>query len=156
MAQIDDSTAELTKMCIESELTIREQCDSLRQQVDIARETDIENIHKASNKMTAEIDTYERDCLSSWMAAKESTKHVVEDVSRRTRAFIAEQQAREDELQLHLNEPSERNKELKSAMFDNKPHVSEHWRVISRRVGLHQHPTSIQEVEHGFHRPQTS
>ena len=91
MAEIGDSTTELTKMSIE--LTIRELCDSMRQQVDIARETALESIHKASNKLMTDIDTYERECLSSWTAAKESTEHVVEDVSKRMRTFLAEQHA---------------------------------------------------------------
>ena len=74
-----------------SDLTIREHCDSLRQQVDIAREIAIESIHKASNKLMAEIDTYESACLSNWSAAKESAE--VKDVSKRMRAFIDEQHA---------------------------------------------------------------
>ena len=88
LAQIGDSTAELTKMSVESELTIQEHCDSLRQQVDIARETAIESIHKASTTLMSEIDAYERDCLSRWSAAKESTEVTVkrtdESVRRRT------------------------------------------------------------------------
>ena len=80
-------------MSVESELKIREHCDSIRQQVDIARETAIENLHKASNKLMSEIDEYERERLSSWKATKESTDHVVEDVSKRMRAFLAEQHA---------------------------------------------------------------
>ena len=91
--QLGDSTAELTKMSIE--LTIEEHCNFLRQQVDIARETGIENIHKASNTLMSEIDTYEQECLSSW------TEQANESVPR----------------------PQEANKlaqELKAAMFDNK------------------------------------
>ena len=65
LAQIGDSTADLTKLLNDSELTIEEHCDSLRRQVDIAREIAIENIHKASSTLMTEIDEYERDCLSS-------------------------------------------------------------------------------------------
>ena len=93
LTRISESTAELTKISIESEFAIREHCDSLRQQVDIARETAIENIHKASNASMVDIDTYERKCLSDWTTVKVSTEKVVEDVSKRTRAFLAEQQA---------------------------------------------------------------
>ena len=93
LAQIGDSNGELTKMPIESEWRNREHCDSLRRDVDIARETALENIHKASNTLISEIDAYERECLSSWRATKVSTDHVVEDVSKRTRAFLAEQHA---------------------------------------------------------------
>ena len=118
-----------------SELTIREHCDSLRLKVDIARETAIDNLHKASSTLMTEIDAYERRCLSGWMAVKESTKHVVEDASKRMRAFLAEQhtflqrvQERDDELtQLHLEEAnklaqelSNRKMMLKAAMFGNK------------------------------------
>ena len=80
-------------MSIESELTIGEHWDSIRQQVDIARETALENIHKASNTLMSEIDAYERECLSSWTEAKESTEVNVKDVSKRMSAFLAEQQA---------------------------------------------------------------
>ena len=121
-------------MCIESELTIRENCDSIRQQVDIAREIALENIHKVSNALMVEVDAYERECLSNWTAAKESTENVVEDVSKRMRAFLAEQhaflqsaKARDDELTLRLGEAnklaqelSDRKKELKAAMFNDK------------------------------------
>ena len=80
-------------MSFKPELAIGEHCDSLRLQVDIARETAIENIHKESNTLMAEIDAYERECLSSWAEAKESSERVLEDASKRMRAFIAEQQA---------------------------------------------------------------
>ena len=93
LTQIGDSADELTKMSIESDLTIREHCASIRLEVDIARETAIENIHKESNALIAEIDAYEHECLSGLTAVKESTEQVVEDVSKRTRAFIAKQQA---------------------------------------------------------------
>ena len=93
LAKLEDSTAELTKVCIASEWRIREHCDSLRQQVDIARETALESIHKASNTLMSEIDAYERGCLSSWTEAKESTENSVKDVSKRMREFVAEQHA---------------------------------------------------------------
>ena len=93
VGKIGDSTAQLTKMLIESELTIEEHCDSLRQNVDIAREIAIENIHKASNTLMSEIDGYEQRCLSSWTAAKESIEINVEDVTKRIRAFLAEHHA---------------------------------------------------------------
>ena len=129
--QIDDSTAELTKMSIASELTI---CDSLRQKVDIAKETALEDIRNASNALMIEIDAYERECLSHWKAAKESNEHVVEDVSKRMRAFFAEKHAymqsvheRDEELTLRLEktnkltqELSDRNMELKAAIFNDK------------------------------------
>ena len=92
LAQIGDSTAELTKTLNKSEWIIREHCDSLRHNVDIARETALENIHKESNLLISEIDAYERECLSGWTKAKETTKNVVEDVSKRMRAFLDEQQ----------------------------------------------------------------
>ena len=62
VARIGDSTADFEKMLSQSELTIRELCDSIRHKVDIARETALENIHKASHALMTEIDTYERDC----------------------------------------------------------------------------------------------
>ena len=131
---MDDSFVELTKMSIESELTIEEHCISLRQQLDIARETALENIHKASITLITEIDAYELECLSGWRAVKESTEHAVEDVSKRMRALLAEQHAflqsvqeRDDELTLRLDEAnklaqelSDRKKEFKTAMFGNK------------------------------------
>ena len=90
MAQLGVSNADLNKMSRESELTVREHCDSLRQQVDIARETALESIHRASDTLMSDIDAYERECLSSWTAAsKESTDVTLEDMT----AFLAEQQA---------------------------------------------------------------
>ena len=81
-------------MSIESELTIREHCDSVRRQVDIARELAIESIHKESNALMTEIDAYERECCSGWQAVEEATKEaIVEDVCKRARAFLAEKQA---------------------------------------------------------------
>ena len=134
LVQLGDSASDLAAMCIESELTIREHCDSLRLKVDIAREIVIENINKDSNTLMSEIDTYERDCLSSWAEAKESTEVTVEDVSKRMRAFLAEQHAylqsvkssddkltlRFEEANNHSNELSMRKKELKASMFGNK------------------------------------
>ena len=73
-------------------MIIRDHCDSLRHKVDIARETAIESIHKASNKLMAKIETFENKCLSS-LAAKDSTVRVVEDVSARMRALLREQHA---------------------------------------------------------------
>ena len=81
-----------------------------------------------------EIDAYKQECLSNWKAAKESSEVNVKDVSERIRAFLAEQhaylesvQASDTELTLHLDEAnklaqelSDRKKELKSAIFDNK------------------------------------
>ena len=93
VTQVGESASDLAKVFIASELTIRDHCDSLRQQVDIARETALENIHKASDTLITEIDAYERECLTSWRAAKESTEVNVKDVSERMSAFIAEQQA---------------------------------------------------------------
>ena len=92
MAKLGDSIADLTKTLNDSELTIQEHCDSLRQQVDIARETALESIHKASNTLKREIDAYERECLSSWSFVKESAEVTMADVSKRMRAFLAEQQ----------------------------------------------------------------
>ena len=121
-------------MFIKSELKTREHCDSIRQQVDLAREIAIANIHKASNALMTEIDAYERECLSSWTATKESNEVIVEDVSKRTSAFLLEQQeylqsvkSSDDELIVYMYEAkqlaqelSDRKKELKAAMFDNK------------------------------------
>ena len=104
LTKISDSTAELTKMFIKSELNIGEHCDSLRQQVDIARETALENIHKASNTLMNEIDAYERECLSSWRAVNEYTEQVVEDVSKGMRASIAEHHAYLQSLQASATE----------------------------------------------------
>ena len=134
LAQIGDSTAELTKTFIESELTIRDDCDSLRRKVDIARETELENIHKASITLMVEIDAYEQECLSSWRKVKQFNEHVVEDVSKRMRAFIAVQQPflqsvhendydltrRLDEAKKLAQELSDRKMELKAAMFNDK------------------------------------
>ena len=121
-------------MSIESELTIGEHCDSLRQQVDIARETAIENIHTASNTLMVAVDAYERECLSSSRATKEFTEVTLEDVSKRLRVFLAEQQehlqsvkASDEESTMRLDEAkklaqelSDRKKQLKAAMFNNK------------------------------------
>ena len=135
LARIGESTTGLSKMLIESELTIREHCDSLRQQVDIARETALENIHKESNALMVEIEAYERGCLSSWAAVKDSTENVVESVSKRMSAFLAEQDTylqrvrrRDDgDVKLQLDatnklaqELADHKKELTAAMFDNK------------------------------------
>ena len=134
LARIGESTADLAKMLIGPELTIQDYCDSIRQQVDIARETELEKIHRASNALMVEVDAYERGCLSSWAKAKESTENVVKDVSKRMRAFLAEQQAylqsvqeRDDDFTLQLDEANkltqeltDHKKELKAAMFDNK------------------------------------
>ena len=79
-------------MTVESELTISEHCDTLRLKVDVARETAIDNLHKASNTLMKEIDMYEIDCMLSWRAAKESIEITVGDVNKRMRAFLAEQQ----------------------------------------------------------------
>ena len=93
------------------ELTISEYCDSIRHEVDTAREMALDKIHKESNALMTVIDTYERECLSSWTEAKESTKNTVEDVSKRMTAFVAEQhaylqsvQARDNEMILRLEE----------------------------------------------------
>ena len=115
-------------------MTIREHCDSIRQEIDLAREIALESIHKASNTLMTEIDAYERDCLSSWSSVKESTVVTMEDVSKRMRAFLVEQQAflqrvqaSDDEMTLHLDEANklaqelnERKKQLKTAMFSDK------------------------------------
>ena len=79
-------------MSIESELTIREHCDSIRQGVDIARETALEKIHKESNALMVEIDAYEHECLSHLREVSKSSEQVVQGVNKRMRAFIAEQQ----------------------------------------------------------------
>ena len=120
------------------ELTIQEHCDSIRQQVDIRRETALEKIHKESIALMLEIDAYERGCLSSWAAVKESTENVVKRMSKRMRVFLAKQQAYlqrvrgrdhddDDDVTLQLDkanklaqELSDHKKELKAAMFDNK------------------------------------
>ena len=93
LAKISDSTAELTNMIVEYKLAIIEHYDSMRLKVDIKRETILENIHKEYNQLMSEIDAYERKHLSDWTEIKESTENVVEDVSNRMRAFVAEQQA---------------------------------------------------------------
>ena len=93
LTKISDSNTELTKMPIESEWKIRDHCDSLRQNVDIAREIAIENLHKAANTLMSEIDAYKRKCLSSWRATKEFIEYVVEDASKRMSPFLAEQHA---------------------------------------------------------------
>ena len=76
-----------------SELTIGEHFDSLRQKVDIARETAIEIIHKASNTLITEIDACERKCLSKWATVKESSENQVKDFNNEMREFVAEQHA---------------------------------------------------------------
>ena len=93
LAQLDDSIAELNKVSIESELTIRDHFDSMRQQVDIVRETAIENLHKTSNALIIEIDAYERECMSAWTTVRHSTEVIVKEMSKRMRAFLAEQRA---------------------------------------------------------------
>ena len=80
-------------MSIESELTIREHFDSLRLQVDIARETALENIHNTSNTLMTEIEAYERECLSGWTSVRGPTDNIAKDVSKRMRAFLDEQHA---------------------------------------------------------------
>ena len=59
-------------MSIESELTICEHFDSLRQHVDIARETELDNIHTT---------------------VRSSNELIAKDVSKRVRAFLDEQHA---------------------------------------------------------------
>ena len=120
-------------MFIDSKFIIREHCDSVRYEVDIAREIAIENIHRESNTLMREIDAYEGKCLSGWKTVKESTEKFVEDASKPMRAFLADQyaflhsvQRRDDELILQLNsnkleqELSDRKKELKSVIFNDK------------------------------------
>ena len=92
LAQLD-SSAEQDNLLSVSEWTIREHCDSLRQQVDIARETALESIHKASHTLIIEIDAYEQECLSRWTAAKESIEDAVKNLSERMREFVAKQHA---------------------------------------------------------------
>ena len=134
LEQMGRTTAKLTKICNWSELTIRVRCDTLRDEVERARRTAIENIHKASKTLMTEIDTCERDCLSTWTAVKESTKNVVQDVSKRMKTFIAEQHAflqrvqeRDEDLSLRLdeankllNELRDRKKVLKATVFGFK------------------------------------
>ena len=91
LVQLSVSTDELAWLRSASEWRIRDHCDSLRQKVDIARETALENIHEASNTLMVEIDAYEQECLSSWKAAKESNEVTMVDVNKRMRTFIAEQ-----------------------------------------------------------------
>ena len=93
LAQLDDSIAELNKVSIESELTIRDHFDSIRQQVDIARETAFENLHKTSNALIMEIDAYERECMSAWTTVRHSTEVIFKEMSKRMRAFLGEQHA---------------------------------------------------------------
>ena len=93
LTKIDDTTDEINKMSIESELTICEHFDSLRQQVDIARETALENIHNASNTLMTEIEAYERECLAGWTTVRSSNELIAKDVSKRVRAFLDEQLA---------------------------------------------------------------
>ena len=137
LAQIGESTDQLKQMCIESELTIRAHCDSLRNKVDTAREIALENIHKASNTLMTEIDAYEEECLSSWRASKESALSDVADVSKRMSLFVTRKQtflrglanANDYELllQLELHESNQRHNELnnhkqqlKAAIFSRK------------------------------------
>ena len=117
-------------MCIESDLTIREHFDSLRQQVDIAREIALENIHKASSALM-------------------TTEVIVEDGSKRMRTFIAEQQAylqsvqasnqkltlRLDEANKLAQELSDRKKELKARQpcSTTKSPRSSRFRLLVRR-----------------------
>ena len=93
LTKIGESTDEINKMSIESELTIREHFDSLRLQVDIARETALENIHNTSNTLMTEIEAYERECLSGWTSVRGPTDNIAKDVSKRMRAFLDEQHA---------------------------------------------------------------
>ena len=134
VTHIGDSNADLAKMLDKSELTIREHCDSLRLKVDIAREIGTENLHKASNALMIEIDAYERECFHSCSTVKQPTEDVVESVSKRMRAFLAEQQehlqnvkASDDEVMLQLDETNklaqehgERKQELNATIFANK------------------------------------
>ena len=137
LARIGESAADLANMLNESESTIRDHCDSIRLQVDIARETALEKIHKESNALLAEMDAYESACLSSWSTAKKSTQNVVASVSKRMSAFLAEQQeylqrvrGRDDDdedviLQLDAanklaQELSDHKKGLTATMFDHK------------------------------------
>ena len=69
--QLDDSTAQLTKMSKDSKLTTRENCDSLLKKVDLPREITTDNIRKASNTLMPETDGYERECLSISATPKE-------------------------------------------------------------------------------------
>ena len=138
LTHIGYSTADLRKILNDSELTIQEHCDTIRHQIDIAREIALEKIHKASNALLTEIDIYEQECLSGWLAAKESNAATVEDVSKRVSAFVAEKQqlcqrstevASDDTLalqqQLHeanklAQELNDRRRELNSTIFSDK------------------------------------
>ena len=95
MAHISDSSAELVKTFDVSEREISEHCESLRLQVNIARKTVLPEdcIHNESNTLMNKIEPYEHECMSAWRAIKDSTKVVVEDLSKRIRAFVAEQHA---------------------------------------------------------------
>ena len=94
-----------------------------------ACEIAIQNIHKASNKLISEIDTYERECLSGWRATKESIDVDVEDLNKRLRAYLQRVQASETASAMHLDdgdkqrcqELNDRNKQLNAAMFNAKP-----------------------------------
>ena len=61
LAELEESVAELNKMYSEADLTIREHCDSLRQQVNMAREAAIEKIDKASDTSMNKIHANERE-----------------------------------------------------------------------------------------------
>ena len=111
--QLVDSTAKLTEMSIDSKLTIREHCDSLRNKVDIPREI---------TTLMPETDGYERVCLSSLAKPEESTEQVVKQ-----RADLQRVQLSDEELIPRLNEANKLLKELsdlksylKAAMFGNK------------------------------------
>ena len=99
LAQLDDSTVDLAKMSIYSELTIPEH---MRPEVDVERAKSIENIQE-SNTLMPETDEYEPVCLSSMRKARD------EDLKRRL-----------EESNKLVQRLSDRKKELRALIFGNK------------------------------------
>ena len=169
LAQIGDSTSDLSTMFIESEWTIREHCDSLRQRVDIARVTAIENIHKASNTLMVDIDAYEHNCLSGWTTVKEGCRRCLqagESVPRRAPRISAKCPRKRRRADTALGRGQQvRTRAQRSQERAQTSHVRKQTRFIPRvsklgrcvspwRIGIQRHLTSIQDTGNRKHRVQ--
>ena len=108
--QLDDSTAQLTQMPIDSELTIREHCFSLLKKSDILREITIEYIRKAFNTCPRPMPETDGS-----LSPNECTEQVVEQ-----QAFLQGGPSSDEEslpsLAKALNELSDLEKDLMSTM----------------------------------------
>ena len=78
---------------------LRDHCSELRRQVDIVRETAIQNIHKSSDVLIEQINEYQRECL----AHNDECKKVHEETRKllvESSLFLSQQQTILDEIML--------------------------------------------------------